>query len=136
MKRRWTEFTPTWVSGPMSFWVHVEVDGSWLEASSYEPPLPRPVPGRGFERFFAEYNGFVFEFASLDEVRECIAVLGQKNMPTSSQLSAVRPGTSGPNSHWLSRLPARTKPWKYREGAVRYLADSLQEWSRHAAGAG
>ncbi|MEM9693095.1 MAG: hypothetical protein AAGA56_11155 [Myxococcota bacterium] len=129
MKRRWTEITPTWVPGPMSFWVHVEVVDRQSGRPSHSPPLPVARAGWGHMRFFAEYDGFVFEFASLDEVRACIAVLGQKNMPTSFRLAAGRPGHEGPNTHWLSRLPARTKRWRYRQGAVQYLKDSLRQWS-------
>ena len=35
---------------------------------------------------------------------------------------------TGPNSHWLSRLPASLKSWRFREGAVRYLAEVLRFW--------
>ena len=31
----------------------------------------------------------------------------------------------GPNSHWLSRLPANVKSWRYREKAVAHLEEAL-----------
>ena len=67
-----------------------------------------------------------FEFASLHELRRCIDVLGRKLLPTTRALSE---GTgTGPNRHWLSRLPAAAKPWKYRERAVRFLQLALDRF--------
>ena len=118
----------------MSYWVHVEVDGSqWHESSEFEPPLPGPVAGKGYPRFFVEFDGCTFEFASLAELRVCITTLGQKLLPTTIRLSKDRGSSMGPNSHWLSRLPPRTKPWRYRERAVAYLAKSLAEFEREVS---
>ncbi|MEO0814350.1 MAG: hypothetical protein AAFY60_15920 [Myxococcota bacterium] len=117
----------------MSFWVHVEAENpgdAWVHATAYEPPLPRPVAGHGYARYFVEFDEMVFEFSSLAELRVCIEVLSKKNLPTSVQLSDERPGTMGPNSHWLSRLPGRTKAWKFREPAVAYLQKCLEAWSQ------
>jgi hypothetical protein len=36
----------------------------------------------------------------------------------------------GPNSHWLSRLPAKAKPWRYRRRAAAYLQQSLHFFER------
>ena len=46
--------------------------------------------------------------------------MAKKLLPTSIELSTKRTGSKGPNSHWLSRLPAKTKPWKYREKLIKY----------------
>ncbi|GAL76230.1 hypothetical protein JCM19275_636 [Nonlabens ulvanivorans] len=46
--------------------------------------------------------------------------MARKLLPTTMELSSKRPGRKGPNSHWLSRLPAKTKPWKYREKLIKY----------------
>jgi len=127
MKRCRIEYVKHFSPGPMTFWVHrpVECDG-WHEAESYEPPLPRVVAGRGYPRFYVEFDGFEFEFASLHELRRCIDVLEAPLLPTSRRLAEG--SGSGPNSHWLSRLPARVKPWRYRERAVRYLRSALDDF--------
>src|SRR5215831_11109857 len=122
MKRHWTEFTPEWRPGPMTFWVHRHLDAdSWSTASTFDPPKPAPVSGRGYATYFVEIDGVTFKFASLDEFRECIRVLSLKVLPSTRALSAARGTGVGPNSHWLSRLPSRAKPWRYRERATRYL---------------
>ena len=106
----------------MTSWVHRAVDGSARrEATDFEPPLQPVVPGRGYPRFHVELDGFTFRFASLAELRECMRVLGQRVLPTSLALSEAWGTGAGPNSHWLSRLPATVTPWRYRERAVRYL---------------
>ncbi len=127
MKKHWIEYADRWRPGPMSYWVHVETDGRpWHAASQFAPPLPGPVAGKGYARFFVEFDGCTFEFASLDELRVCISTLGQKLLPTTIRLSQQRGGGMGPNSHWLSRLPAKAKPWRYRRRAVAYLTKSLE----------
>jgi len=126
MKKHWITYIEEWQPGPMTYWVHVEADGRpWQESSIFDPPLPSPVAGKGFPRFWIEFNGCTFEFASLDELRVCISTLGQKLLPTTIRLSQDRGGGMGPNSHWLSRLPPKTKPWRYRQRAVAYMDKSL-----------
>ena len=66
----------------MSYWVHVEADGrAWHAASEFDPPLPSSVAGKGFPRFYVEFDGCTFEFASLDELRACISTLGLRTVP-------------------------------------------------------
>lgn len=131
MKKRWIEYLDDWQPSPMSYWVHIESDGcDWRVATKFDPPLPGPVAGKGYPRFFVEFDGCVFEFASLAELRVCISTLGQKLLPTTIRLSQDRGSGLGPNSHWLSRLPKKTKPWRYRERAVAYLEKSLDHFQR------
>ena len=41
----------------MTYWVHLPADGKpWHAARVFEPPAPRPVPGKGFAVFFVEYG--------------------------------------------------------------------------------
>jgi hypothetical protein len=113
----------------MSFWVHRELGNrGWSESTEFDPPLPGPVAGRGFATFCVEFNGVTFRFASLDELRVCIATLSKKLLPATRRLSAERGSGMGPNSHWLSRLPAKAKPWRYRERAARYLERALADF--------
>jgi hypothetical protein len=102
----------------MTYWVH---DGGGDPTRVV--PRPAPVPGRGYPRYFVEFDGCQLEFASVDEIRECIRVLGVRNLPTTISLSAH--SHAGPNGHWLSRLPATAKPWRYRERLVPYLSEIL-----------
>lgn len=126
MKKWRIEFTSGFEKGPMTFWVHG--DGARPQ-DRVEPP--KAVPGRGYARYFVEFDGVEFEFASLDEVRVCTAVLGQRVLPTTTSLSAH--SSVGPNGHWLSRLPARAKPWRYRRRATAYLEGIMSELDAHDA---
>ena len=124
MKRHWIEFEETRPSCPMTFWVHRVVDDApWHEAQEFDPPRQPVVPGRGYPVFKVECDGFTFEFASLCEIRACIETLAQKERGTAK----------GPNSHWVSRLPASVKSWKYREKAVAYLGEALKEFEKAVA---
>jgi hypothetical protein len=116
MKRHWVEYAEAPTSSPMTGWIRTDGD-------------PRPVPGKGFPVYHVQYGRFTFRFSSLGELDACIATLGQKVMPTSRQLSA---GTGALNSHWLSRLPANVKPWRYRSKAVEYMKQALAEFHERA----
>ena len=131
MKRCWIEFVAKRPSLPMTFWVHTAIGdfNYWSDATEFNPPI-RPVPGKGYPIFCVEYNGFIFQFASLDEMKECIEVLGEKLLPTTTELSAKRTSLVGPNKHWLSRLPSKVKSWKYRSGAILYLRDALKQFEK------
>ena len=100
MKRHWIEFYDDRPKSPLSFWVHRPADGTavWIYASEFDPPLQPLVPGKGYPCFFVEFDGFTFEFASLEEIRHCIAVLGQRHLPRSTDLAQERGTTKGPNS--------------------------------------
>jgi hypothetical protein len=131
VKRHWIEYADHWTPQPMSYWVHKEADGKhWYEAEVFDPPLPRPVPGRGFPVYHVELDGFVFRFASLAELDACIRTLSHKVLPTSRRLSEERGTGYGPNNHWLSRLPKGTKSWRYRQRAVKYLQEARAQFGR------
>ncbi len=126
MKRHWIEYAETWQNAPMAFWVHREVDAEhWFQATRFEPPAPAVEPGKGYPIYFVECDGFTFEFSSLPQIERCIDILSRKAMPSSLELSGQRGTSKGPNSHWLSRLPQKATPWKYRQKAVAYLRQVL-----------
>lgn len=115
----------------MSYWVHIEADGRhWSAAKQFEPPLPGPVPGKGFPTYFVEVDGFVFRFASLAELDACAAALSQKALPTSRCLSEERGTGYGPNNHWLSRLPKGVTSWRYRQRALRVLEKARKSFAQ------
>ena len=125
---RWRlEFEPAYRATPVSFWVHRQRDQEvWADAVQFEPPLPSPIAGKGFPRLIIDAFGVELEFASLQEAVHVRQVLAQKNMPTSAQLAAKRQSSLGPNSHWLSRLPAQLKAWRKREKLLPILDEGIR----------
>ena len=122
MKRHWTEYTEQWTHGPMTYWVHVEsVPGK------FDPPAPASVSGKGYPVYYVEVDGFTFQFASLDEMRGCIDVLGKKLLPNTIRLAQQRGGD--PSEHWLRKMPNETKPWRHREKTVKYLEKAMRSLS-------
>ena len=114
----------------MTYWVHVATDGlPWYRAKEFDPPIPKPVPGKGWPVFLVEIDRFTFRFASMTEIDACLEILSRKVMPTTRRLSALHGTQAGPNSHWLSRLPKGTKSWRYRQEAVRYLQKARAEFA-------
>lgn len=113
----------------MTYWVHIEADGRpWNQAQTFDPPAPRPVPGRGFALYTVEIDGAVLWFSSLAELRVCIATLSQKALPSNLILSRKRGTGYGPSNHWLNRLPLRSMTWPYRQKAVKYLRVALADF--------
>ena len=125
MKRHWIEYAETWTPGPMTYWVHVEAKS---DPTKLNPPAPAPIPGKGFPVYYVEVDGFTFQFASLDEMRVCIDTLGNKLLSNSLRLARERGGN--PNEHWLRKMPEHTRPWRYREKAVKFLEKALGEFEK------
>jgi hypothetical protein len=109
----------------MTSWVHVPASS---DPSTLIPPAPARIPGRGYPIYFVEIDGFTFQFASLHELRVCIDVLGKKLLPNTILLAKQRGGD--PDQHWLRKMPDETKPWRYREKAVKYLEKTLTDFER------
>ena len=121
MKKSWISYTEDWKSSPMAFWVHKEVDKKpWYVAEKFDPPAPKKHGSLGYVKLHIEFNGFKFIFTSQEQLNEFIEILGQKLLPTTIELSKKRSATAGPNGHWLSRMPPKSKSWKYREKLVEY----------------
>jgi hypothetical protein len=131
MKRHWIEYREQWTPSPLSYWVHIEADGhDWHDAREFDPPLPFPIEHHGYPVYWVECDGVTFQFSSLDEMRVAIETLGKKLLPTTIRLAKDRGGELGPESHWLSKLPVKAKPWRYREKAVKYLLRSLADFEK------
>ena len=114
MKRHWTEYTETWTPSPMSYWVR---------------PLSRTrIPGKGYPTFCVEVDDFTFRFASLNEMQVCIEVLGKKLLPNTLRLAQQR--NADPDEHWLRKMPEHTRPWRYREKAVKYLEKAMTAFQK------
>jgi hypothetical protein len=111
----------------MTFWVHVETDGRpWYQAKTFHPPLPDVITGKGYPYYYVEIDGFIFEFASIEEMDTCIDTLRQRNLPSTDQETEKR-GT-GPGLHWLNKLPGHVRLWRYREKAVKYLQKARDDF--------
>jgi len=133
MKKHWIEFQDTQPYCPMTPWVHRPVGGKpWFEAKAFDPPRQAAVPGKGFPVFKVECDGFTFEFSSIAEIHVCIEILSKRLLPRPIDLCRELGTRAGPNSHWLSRLPARVKPWKYRQKAVACLRKARQAFEDFA----
>lgn len=121
MKNTTIKYIDDWKQSPMAFWVHVEIDSKpWYNSEKFNPPAPIQIGAKGYLQLTIEFNGFSFLFTSEEQLNEFIEIMERKLLPSTIELSAKRGATKGPNSHWLSRLPGKTKPWKYREKLVKY----------------
>ena len=109
----------------MTYWVHVP---SEADPNKLVPPTPTRIPGKGYAIYFVEVDGFTFQFASLNELQVCIDVLGKKLLPNTLVLAKQQGGD--PDQHWLRKMPDETKPWRYREKAVKYLEKALTDFER------
>jgi hypothetical protein len=118
---------PDWRTAPMAFWVHVPGP-----AGAYAPPAPMHIPHHGYPFLHVEVGDIDLQFSAMPQLDRFIDVIARQPLPTSRQLSALRDASAGPNSHWLSRLPARLKSPKRR--AV--LAQELRAIRQHLAASG
>jgi hypothetical protein len=120
--KHWFEYAEDWRGYPGAYWAHKNKNGAfWIYATEFDPPAPRPVPHKGYLVLCVETNGFVFRFSSPEQLADCLRVLAMKPLPTTRRLSALYGSGHGPNSHWLSRLPAKVKSPKARVAAVAAL---------------
>jgi len=119
----WTEYTDDWRSEPMAYWVHIPQDQTnWQVATTFIPAAPKPEGNKGFPVLCVEVANMVFRFSSRAQIEECIRILSTKPLPSTKRLSALRGTAAGPNSHWLSRLPASVKSPKGRLAVVQKLS--------------
>lgn len=109
---------PDWRTAPLAFWVHVPIAGSDRE---YVPPAPVEVLHKGFMVLHVDAADVDLQFSSLAQLDHFIEMMMAKPLPTSRQLSRKRELAVGPNSHWLSRLPAKLKAPKERAKLVSKL---------------
>ena len=65
-------------------------------------------------------DGITLYFATPLELDEVTRVLSQNPLPSTRTLTRDR--AAGPNSHWLSRLPKKSKTQKWRQKFLRYIA--------------
>lgn len=112
-------FEEDWQNAPLALWVHVPVAGS--KGLLHEPPAPSEIPHKGFAFLHVPFAEYDLVFSSPEQLDHFIEVLAMTPLPTSRQLSLRRGPTSGPNGHWLSRLPAKLKASRARVKLVQAM---------------
>lgn len=117
------EHRPAPVLSPLTPWVHKGVDGPYWKATVFDPPMPRPVHGKGYPVWVIEHRGRELVFASPREIEHAIDILGRKVLPVTRDLGQPYRAV---NSHWLSRLHSSFKPWKVRQELVKRLKQALE----------
>jgi hypothetical protein len=132
MKHWWIEYRQEWIQSPMTCWVHIPVAS--LPGNStpeIDPPLPRPIVGKGYPIYFVTAGRFTFRFSSLHELDKCVETLSQKVLPsTILEHNGIQYYS---NSHWLSRLPGKVKSWRYRQKAIKVLMKARESFTKELA---
>lgn len=114
---------------PYAFWRHEPADGS---AGAFAPPAPREIPHKGYAVLRVQFEMHELQFSAPEQLDHFIQVLSSTPLPTTRQLSSRLSLEIGPNSHWLSRLPAALKAPKKRAK----LVDALRSIRETVAGTG
>jgi hypothetical protein len=126
--RYWIEYAEDWRDEPMAYWVHKEKEATtWRDSKEYDPPAPKLEGKKGFRILCVEFSDMVFRFSSRAQIDECVRVLQMKPLISSARLTILRGSKAGPNSNWLSRLPAHVKAPKNRELVVEKLLKVAHE---------
>lgn len=112
------DYRPDRIISPLTPWVHRGVDGSYWQATVFDPPMPRPTYGKGYPVWVISHRGRELIFASPQEIAHAIDILERKILPLSRELGQPHRAV---NSHWLSRLHSSFKPWKVRQDLVKRL---------------
>ncbi len=135
-KRCWIEWQADFTPSALTYWVHRNQDAwtPWRSSSAIEPPLPTPLPGRGYPRLRVEVAGCVFDFASFDELDHCIETFGRKRLPETAALvadysRAREDGDPILTDHWLDRLPRRAYKRRVFKEALDYLVSAREALS-------
>lgn len=112
-------FASDWRDAPGAFWVHRPVEGT---PETFAPPAPQSVPHKGYPVLHVEFERWDLIFSSMAQLDHYIDVLSQTILPTSRQLSEASGLTTGPNQHWLSRMPGELKSPGKRSALVKALS--------------
>ena len=113
---------------------------AWIKqvSSSGQPKKPKQVvhPFLSQRKIWClltvHFDGVNLRFAMPQELDHFIGVLSQNPLPSGRSL-ASECALGRPNGHWLSRLPAKAKSWKFRQRLCKYLeglpeAEALREF--------
>ncbi|WP_412565599.1 hypothetical protein [Thalassobius sp. MITS945101] len=118
---------------PMSGWVGARKTG-YVRQSSASGQFKRPKsivhPFWSQRRMWCllsvHFHGVDLRFAFPQELDHFLEILEQKHLPSGFSLLPGQQLVGRPNNHWLSRLPAKAKRWKFRQQLCVFLRDSSQ----------
>lgn len=114
------------VRTPVGPSVHKAPPGQvWTVATSYTPPFPGRVPGKGFPVWTLSHRGRALVFASPEEIAHVADILSQRVLPRPWKLVGGARAYGMYNRHWLSRLHKSWTPWPIRQEIVRRLRAAL-----------
>jgi hypothetical protein len=70
MKKASVIYLQEYEATPLSFWVHrhLEADAR-ANANQFDPPVPDPVPGRGWAQLVIEFDGVTLRLSSSARLR-------------------------------------------------------------------
>lgn len=124
---------------PISGWVGVRWY-AWVPQTTASGQRKRPKsvehPFRSQRKIWCllavHFDGLDLRFALPQELDHFIEVLSQNPLPSGRSLTAEC-AVGRPNGHWLSRLPAKAKSWKFRQRLCKFLvtcpeASSMREF--------
>lgn len=124
------EYSPERVITPVTMAVHRPVGGGiWMNASAFDPPMPKREGTRGWPVWILEHQGRELRFASMHEMNHAAHILGTRILARPWQVSGAEHGYH--NQHWLSRLDKAWTPWPVRQAVV----DCLRAAAAGRAGA-
>lgn len=112
---------------PMTRWIRHQFYG-WQPRQTKSGQWMRPTWGQTpfstqrklWCRLEVHFRGVTLFFTTPLELDHFIAIMQQKHLPSGPSLVPGR-RIGRPNNHWLSRLPAKAKPWKFRKAVCAFL---------------
>lgn len=115
---------------PVSGWAGARWIG-WVkqENASGQPQRPKQVTHPFLEQrklwclLQIHFDDVDLSFATPRELDHFVDVLSQNPLPSGGSLVSGQ-AVGRPNNHWLSRLPAKAKPLKFRKRLCDYLRSS------------
>ena len=115
-------FTPLsyWAGQHINGWVNKQtVSGQWRSPTYGETPFA--TQRKLWCRLEVQFRGVTLFFATPQELDHFLAIMQQKHLPSGPSLVQGR-RMGRPNNHWLSRLPAKAKSWKFRNAICEFLS--------------
>ena len=90
---------------PLTPWVHRAIDGPYWKATVFDPPLPKPVHGKGYPVWFVDHRGRSLVFASPEEIAHVVDKEFERRLRTVSVVvfGFVPGGVRGGFGHGVTR---------------------------------
>ena len=121
-----------WVGVPYYFWVKGRTP-SGQKRKLRSLPHPFYVKYNVYAQLVAHLDGINLVFATPQELDHFVEIMSMNPLPRGRRFYPKRVSPGLPNTHWLSRFPAKGKSWKFRQKAIKFLTapkPAIQEF-RH-----